>query len=131
MQERWVGKNIDIDLLGQAIDAFLISKGLKTSKDTISGGCVISGSNEISSKGGVNVRILGESDDLIIEFLACDDIRRSFRLGLLTSFLGGGSVLLKSLNSQRAIEKLEEEFWIFAEDAIQHLAQSASRSKAP
>lgn len=126
MRRRWVGKNVDLALLSQRVEDFFKSKGFKTKKDESADGYELSGTAQHvrDVRGHIAVRILGNSNDFVIEFVASERTRRSIMLGFITTMFGGGSLILRGLRLQEALEKLEREFWVYAEDDVAHLANS-------
>lgn len=73
----------------------------------------------------LTVKIIGDSNDFVVELLAGKRMRSSVRFGFLTTIFGGGNFLLQALKSQEALEKLEKEFWVYIEETITRLAGSA------
>jgi hypothetical protein len=47
---------------------------------------------------------------------------------MLTKPFGGGYLLLKAVKLKEELERLENEFWIFIEEKIDQLADSAQHS---
>ncbi|MFQ5999580.1 MAG: hypothetical protein ACE5J6_02255 [Candidatus Bathyarchaeia archaeon] len=129
MRRQWVGKNVDLALLSERLEDFFKSRGFKTRKDELADGYTISvaSQNGRYMRGDIDVRIVGNSNDFVIEFFAGERARSSMMLGFITTILGGGSLILRGLRSQEALEKLEREFWVCAEDSVVHLASSVGR----
>lgn len=125
MQKRWVGKNVDLILLCKSIEAFFEASNLRTRKDDSADGYSILG---VQQRGGprieVVVRILGDSNDFIVEFEGGERARRSVMLGFMTTMLGGGKLLLRGLKLKEELEKLEREFWVQIEAAVTRLVDS-------
>ena len=129
MQRRWVGKNVDLLLLIEYLENFFRDKGFKTSKEDGS-------TSEYSIKAKpqkrtsiiepVIIGISGTSDDFLIEFSTSGRSRSTVRFGFVTTMFGGGSLILRGLKSQEALEKLEKEFWVYIEEAIAHMINSTS-----
>jgi len=128
MQRRWVGKNIDLTLLSERIENFFKDKGFKTTKDWSALEYTISAKPQhgVGILGLVIVKILGNSNDFSIEFSTSEHWRSAMKLGFITTMFGGGSLILRSLKSQEALEKLEKDFWVYIEEAITHLINSTS-----
>lgn len=126
MRRQWMGKNVDLALLSERVEDFFRGKDFRTRKDESGDGYTISGTphNARDVRGGITVRILGNSNDFVIELIAGERIRSSILLGFITTLIGGGSLLLRGLRSQETLEKLEREFWVYAEDSVVHLAGS-------
>lgn len=122
MQERWVGKNVDLALLGERVKNFLRAKGFRTTKSLSASEYTISGKPQqgVSIIGRVTVRILGDPNDFSIEFSTSEHSRSAVKLGFITTIFGGGSLILRGLKSQEELEKLEKDFWARIEEAIAH-----------
>ena len=125
MQKRWVGKNVDLISLCKSIKAFFEASNLRTRKDDSADGYSILG---VQQRGGrrieVVVRILGDSNDFIVEFEGGERARRSVMLGFMTTMFGGGSLLLRGQKLKEELEKLENEFWVHMEEAVTRLVDS-------
>lgn len=126
MQGRWVGKNLDLALLGKRIENFFEAKGFKITKERTASEYEVSAKIQqgVSMLGPVIVRILGDSNDFSIEFLTSERSHSVVKFGFVTSMFGGGSFIRRGLKSQEAEEKLEKDFWIYIEDAIAQLVNS-------
>jgi len=128
MQRLWVGRNIDLALLSERIENFFKDRGFKTTKDWSAHEYTVSAKPQHGAGilGLVIVKILGNSNDFSIEFSTSEHLRSAMKLGFITTMFGGGSLILRSLKSQEALEKLEKGFWIYMEEAITHLINSTS-----
>jgi hypothetical protein len=126
MQERWVGKNVDLSLLSERVENFFADKGFITTKDWSASEYAISAKPQrgVAIIGRVNVRILGDPNDFLIEFSTSEHSRSAVKLGFFTTMFGGGSLLLRGLKSREALEKLEKDFWLHTEEAIGYLSNS-------
>jgi len=126
MQRRWVGKNIDLALLGKRIENFFKDKGFKIAKDWPASEYTFSvrPQHGVGILGGVTVRIIGDSSDFLIDFSTSERSRSAVKLGFITTMFGGGSLILRGLKSQEALEKLEKDFWIYIEEAMTRLINS-------
>ena len=128
MQRLWVGKNIDLALLSERIENFFKDKCFKVTKDWSASEYTISARPQhgVGILGRVIVRILGDSNDFLIDFSTSGRSRSAVKLGFITTMLGGGSLILRGLKSQEALEKLEKDFWIYIEEAITRLMNSTN-----
>ena len=128
MQRRWIKKNVDLALLSERIENFFRDKGFKIAKDWSASKYTVSAKPQqgVRILGRVIVRILGDSNDFLIEFSTSGHSRSAVKLGFLTTMFGGGSLILRGLKSQEALEKLEKDFWIYIEEAIARLIDSTS-----
>jgi hypothetical protein len=123
MQMRRTGKNIELKLLSKYIEDFFKDRGFKIRKDVSAEGYLILGRHQRDLRiyGEVSVRVIGNQDDFVIEFLTSKHASSAVKLGSITSIFGGGSLILWGLKSQEALEKLEKEFWVYIEEAITRL----------
>ena len=120
MRRRWVEKNVNLTLLTKGVENFFQKRGYKTKKDESGEEHTILAipQNVRDVREEITVRVFGKSNDFAVEFFAGERTRSSILLGFITSLIGGGSLLLRGLKSQEAVEKLEREFWLYAEGAI-------------
>jgi len=126
MQERWVGKNVVLGLLSERVEIFFRDKGFRVTKVWSAPEYTISAKPQqgVGIIGRVTVRILGDPNDFFIEFSTSGHSRSAVKLGFITTIFGGGSLVLRGLKSQEALEKLEKDFWVHVEEAIVHLTNS-------
>lgn len=75
----------------------------------------------------ITVEILGGANDFAIEFLTSERAHSSILLGLVSTIIGGGNLILRGVKSQERLEELEKDFWVHIEDAIMCLVNSAKR----
>ena len=127
MQKQWVEKNVDLALLSKCFENFLEGKGCETERDMLSNGYEILGTPKRirGLGGGIIVRILGDCNDFVVELMASQRTHNSIMWGYLATFFGGGSFFLRGMKSKEALERLESEFWIFAEEKVKNLVDSA------
>lgn len=154
MQKRWNGKNVDLDMLSEGIEEFFRDRGFATKRFESEGERIVYWAPQQTTKemkeqmtaktigtvfgspqypppdlkGPITVKIVGDSNDFVIELIASELTRSSIRLGMLTKIIGGGYFLLRGLRLREALEKLETEFWVYVEDKVTHLAGSAKHS---
>jgi len=127
MKERWIGRDVDLNLLSQRIQRFLEAKNFLTRLDK-------PGENEIeifampSDRGEgkvVAIKVYGGSNDFAVEFVGGQDSRTLRLFGPILTFFGGGFLLLPHLKLREFFEKLEGEFWPFLEESVIGLTGSA------
>lgn len=127
MKKQWREKNVDLTLLSKTIEDFLKAKGYRTrsllgeskKKYRISATLL---KNRDST--GVVVRIYGEPNDFVMELDLPIEAQLSKTLGSVIALFGGGYLYLRGLKSEEAYQKLEEDFWLFAEEAVARLIDS-------
>ncbi len=126
MRTQWIGKGVDMELLGRRIEDFLLSKAIKIRKEKIKGDYVILGvPSELPVKyGRLTVKIDGKPDDFSVEFLSPHGGVVSKMTGLAALF-GVGGFMLRRLKSEEYFEKLERDFWICVEKCVAELVGSA------
>lgn len=128
METQWTGKNVDLALFSRNVAEFLKVKGYKTVSRELGNEHRISAT--MRGKGaftGVLVRVYGEPDDFVVEIDVAKEARLSKVLGSITALFGGGSLTLRGLKSEEALQELEKEFWLFAEETVTRLVDTNRR----
>ena len=125
-QKRWAAKDANLDLLTEKIESFFKSKGFETRKNVSPTGYKISTvpKHVRDVKAGIQVKILGRRNDLMVELSVGETSRFSTMLGLSTIPFGGGTLVLRGLKLQEVLERLEKEFWVYVEETIPHVTES-------
>lgn len=128
-QKRWTAKDANLDLLIEKIESFFKSKGFKTKRNVSPQGYKISTvpKNVGDVKAGIKATILGHPHDFMVELSVGETSRFSTLLGLSTIPFGGGTLVLRGLKLQEALERLEKEFWVYVEEAIPYVTGSHSK----
>ena len=131
-QKRWTAKDANLDLLTEKIESFFKSKGFKTRKNVSPKGYKISTvpKHVRDVKAGIKVTILGRAHDFMVELSVGETSRFSTLLGLSTIPFGGGTLVLRGLKLQEALEKLEKEFWVYVEETIPYVTGSHSEGNS-
>jgi len=130
MQKRWRGKNVNLNELSDRVEDFFKEKGFLTKRVESAEEHTILWAPQRVAKNveqAMRTRVIGDSNDFVIELVASELTNRSIRLGMLTKPFGGGYFLLKSLRLREALEKIENEFWAYTEEKVASLAGSAER----
>jgi hypothetical protein len=132
MQKNWKEKNIDLVLLTTRIGDFFKAKDFQAIKGEIPTGYQILAEDSPYFKinGYITVTVEGASNDFVVKFDLCTkDKNRGISPSMfLESMFIGGYFILKRLKSDEALLKLEKEFWIYAENAVLQLSNSAKDS---
>jgi len=130
MKYRWVGKNVDLDVLGLSLERFLVERGFLTKREFQEGGQVIAAAMREKGKKilAVTVRICGSSDDFEIDFSAGDEGGLLAKVGSLATLFGFGFLLRSEFEKRDCFRKLENDFWVFVDMRVADLAVSASHS---
>ncbi|MDH5376310.1 MAG: hypothetical protein OEW95_10955 [Candidatus Bathyarchaeota archaeon] len=131
-QKRWTAKDANLGLLTENIESFFKSKGFETRKNALRKGYRISTvpKHVRDVKAGIKVTILGGPHDFMVELSVGETSRFSTLLGLSTIPFGGGTLVLRGLKLQEALERLEKEFWVHVEEAIPCVTGSHSEGNA-
>ncbi len=130
MQKRWRGKNVDLDQLGDCVEDFFRSRSPSPTKAVTASEYTILWLPRHAGaqlKEPVTAKITGKPDDFTIDLKASELTTSSIRIGMLTKPFGGGYFLLKTVKLREELERLENEFWIFVEEKIDHLTGSAKQ----
>lgn len=127
MQDRWTGKNIDLTLLSKYIEKFFKEMGYKAKKNGLMRGYKIfvipRNTRDVVAR--IEIRVLGQPNDFVIDFCGIERMRSSIASGFLTIHFFGGLILRRSLKLQEVLEKLEKEFWIYLDETVLRLIDSA------
>jgi len=126
MIDRWVGRDVDLDLLSQRFELFFDekkfpSKPEKGRKNEYLITVILKHMREVNATGNVKVVVRGEPNDFEVEFVASFGSRNLAKLSGLAALFGGGMLVLKDLKSSEELEKLENEFWLFADKQVDSL----------
>lgn len=126
MQRQWTGKNVDLALLSECVEAFFKDRGFSTEKEESAGEYTILWAPQRvrNIRDGMTARVFGRPDDFVVEIVASERTRGSIRLGMLTRLFGGGYLAVRGLRAKEALEKLEKEFWVYVEEKVAQLAES-------
>jgi hypothetical protein len=122
-QKRWTARDANLNLLTEKIESFFKSKGFKTKKNALPKGYKIATAPKHvrDVKAGIKVTILEGTHDFMVELSVGETSRFSTMLGLSTVPFGGGTLVLRGLKLQEAMERLEKEFWVYVEEAIPYI----------
>lgn len=130
VKKRWVKRNVDLELLSEALADFCAKRGFRSRIAKQPGGYRILASpmfpREVCEK--IAVVITGDSNNFVVRFVSGVHSHSFVKFGFLTSIFGGGSLFLRGLKSEEMLEKLETEFWTYVEMMIDYLSGSVDRS---
>lgn len=120
MWKKWRNKNITLKTLIGIISHFFKGKKIEVSVVKVKDGYQIvafpSVGSGITEK--IKVCVLGHPNEFKIEFDAGSKSRALVLLGNIFSLLGGGIFVKKGLENLKNIERLEKEFWIYADEVL-------------
>jgi len=131
MEKRYLRRNVDLSLLSERIVQFFREKGFKTLRKEEMGVRKIivrpTHVHEIVER--FAVYIFGSSNDFVVRLSAGARSASFVKFGLLITLFGGGSLFLRGVKSQEALEKLERDFCIYLEEKIDFLGNSAKHQE--
>jgi hypothetical protein len=131
MRKNWKEKHVDLAMLTAYLGDFFKTKDFEAIKGDIPTGYQILASDSPYFKvdGCASVKIEGASNDFTVNLELCTNKKkRSFPHSvMLESMFFGGYLTLRRLKSEEAWLKLEKEFWIYTENAVLQLSNSAKR----
>jgi hypothetical protein len=123
LKYQWIGKNVAIDKLVNSVEVFFSRKDFRVSVDRSEGGyriIAVSNFRVEKAKIVITVEVLGEADDVTMEFNFQGNMPRVWMISSLTSLFGGNWFLLHSLRIKDRVEKIERDFWACIDGAIAH-----------
>jgi|YelNatPaOPRAMG01_1025707.scaffolds.fasta_scaffold05541_5 hypothetical protein len=123
MKVQWIGKNVDLQLLSNFVEAFFIERNFETVKTRNSSDFKVHASLLTESL-IVEVKIVGCSNDFTVELVPKSYSEGFIKTGLMTLPFGGGSLILKGLKFQEKFKRLEKDFWVYIEKTICGCANS-------
>lgn len=124
MRDRWVGRNVDLDLLSKFVKEFLESRALQTVMKKSSKEYKITAFLG-SVQGKVDVIIRGEPNDFTVDFIASSRSKLFLTVGQLFYLFGGGILQLLGSEALELLDRLEKEFWAFMDEKIDFLSGSS------
>jgi len=127
MQRQWIGKNVDLGSLSEAVEAFFKDRGFKTKAERSGDKYIVFWAFPRARDVGRALRVIvyGSPDDLWIDFPGSENAHRSILQGFALTLFGGGALILRGLRMKEALEKIEREFWVSIEDAVLRLVNSS------
>jgi len=129
METTFVGRNVDLSLLGEWLDRFFKNREFKVAVNKGARGYTVTAAPTYVHEivGNIHVSVSGEPNDFVVKFIAGTRSGLYKKFGLLTSLFGGGVLLMRGMKSEEAEEKVERDFWVYVEEKIDLLANSAGK----
>ncbi len=133
MERNYVKRNVHLSLLGERLVQFFKEQRFRVravneeKKGLFK--IIVRSTHEHEITGKVTVLIQGCPNEFSVNFTAGALSQAFMKFGMLTSFLGGGSIFLRGIKSKDALERLERGFWVYVEEKIDFLVGSAGRMK--
>jgi len=125
LKDQWIGNNIDLNLLSQKVNQFFTENQFEPKLEQTHDRYRIKASN---FEFKITVNIYGQPNDFTIEFIPNKKTRGhslAMIVGYITSFLGGGTLLLRDVKFQEVMNKVEQTFWEQVDSHVAELANSA------
>jgi len=133
VKDRWVGNNIDLNILSERIKKFFTDSQFQTKLDQTKNGYRIEAATEkiLNAQLNLLVEITGQPNDFTVDFTAGKQrkgfLSPSMIIGYITTTLGGGNVLLSEVKLRETLEKLEKMFWTHVDTQVAELTNSAEK----
>lgn len=124
MKDRFVGRNVDLQLLTERLILFF-SKGNSTVvKRKVAKGweIIVNPPPRERIVDRITVSVTGNREDLSVKFIAGSHSRIYKWVGQLTTMFGGGIALSRGFESELALEKLERNFWVYVDETVESLS---------
>jgi len=128
MNRPYKGRNVDLSLLSRWIERFFKKKEFRVSKETEEETFRIVARptyvHEIVDT--ITVSVSGNSNDFVVKLYIGTRSEVLMKIGQLASLFGLGVLFLRGVKSDEAGETLQREFWVFVEEKIDFLTNSAN-----
>jgi len=125
MEKRWQNHGVNLQRLAQTVENYYLRRNLKVKETVLEDGYSIRIIRTgLRTSGVMSVIIRGTPDDFTIETRATEEEDRAIKVGLITSIIGGGSLVLRSVQVREQMEKMEREFWSTIEETVRSLTNS-------
>lgn len=133
MKNRWLEKNVDLNMLAERIRPFFHETDFETTVEKIQEGYIIRADSKIPNlRLKISVKILGRPNDFVVEFSAGSKggfFSPSMIAGFLTTMFGGGYLVSREARKQETVDVLENDFWRHTEMQVADLVGSATHMK--
>jgi hypothetical protein len=127
MNRPYKGRNVDLSLLSRWIERFFRKKEFRVSKETEEETFRIVARptyvHEIVDT--ITVAVSGNSNDFAVKLYIGTRSEVLMKIGQLASLFGLGVLFLRGVKSDEAGETLQRQFWVFIEEKIDFLTNSA------
>lgn len=132
MERRWVGRNVDLELLTNSVIDFLKMMDFEIVKGKTPSGYAIfaSDSPHFKMNGYVSITIDGKPEDFAVKLELQGDKKKRERFfsPILMTMFGAGFLLSKKFQSEDAWFKLRQEFSKSLENILAQLTNSSNPS---
>ena len=127
MNRPYKGRNVDLSLLSRWVERFFRKKEFRVTKETEEETFRIVARptyvHEIVDT--ITVSVSGNSNDFVVKLYIGTRSEVLMKIGQLASLFGLGVLFLRGVKSDEAGETLQREFWVFVEEKIDFLTNSA------
>jgi len=128
MIDRWVGRDVDLELFSERIKQFFEERQFPSkvegrSKEEFWITAILRRVSGSDLAGNAKVTVRGKPNDFEVEFAAGSGSRRLAKLSGFVALLGGGALLLRDLKASEELERLEKEFWLFVDRQVDNLGK--------
>jgi len=128
MNRPYKGRNVDLSLLSRWVERFFRKKEFRVTKETEEETFRIVARptyvHEIVDT--ITVSVSGNSNDFVVKLYIGTRSEVLMKIGQLASLFGLGVLFLRGVKSDEAGETLQREFWVFVEEKIDFLTNSAN-----
>jgi hypothetical protein len=129
MEKEWKNLGVDLQRLAHTIEGHYSRRNMKVKTTALENGYLIRVIvTELRGPYAMSITVHGTPDDFTIETRATEDQDKAVKLGLMTTILGGGSLVLRNIRAREQTEKMEQEFWSTIEETIRSVT-SLKRSQ--
>jgi hypothetical protein len=128
MNRSYRGRNVDLSLLAQWIERFFKKKEFRVARETAEETCniVVRPTYAHDIVDTTTVSIVGDANDFTVKLYIGTRSEVLMKIGQLASLFGLGVLFLRGIKSNEAEEALQREFWVFVEEKVDRLANSAN-----
>ncbi|MEM2292374.1 MAG: hypothetical protein QXX41_03770 [Nitrososphaerota archaeon] len=126
---RWIDKNVDLGLLVEKVQSFLVENGFKANVEKFKDGWIIVATKHFSGEPkSISIKFLGSPNDFTIDFSGAK-YKHDLRLLLpFINFIGLGVFFRRELEFMDFLKVFEDDFWVYVEKTIDALKLIDQRS---
>lgn len=126
MRYEWQTQRISLDILNQKVKEFFKEKGFTTktyfpTDERTHIKISATPTKNAETRERINIEVQKTPDGIAIEFTPMEKTEKTIKMGILSSFFIGGSLLLRGVKSKENLEALQREFWARIQKAISDL----------
>ena len=131
LQTRWVGKNVDLNILGECVRNFFVGKGFSTTEVKTEEGIEILCTYGKGNRGRcVKIAVKGSPDDFSVNFeTPIGDERPLKFFSPFLTLTGLGLFWSKKIKVYEFYKGLEEEFWTYLDKVVSEITVSSKNKQ--